>query len=698
MVRKEEILARTSNGLDVFRHYLPVKWRVGRNFLNPLYEDSKASCNVYYDRRSGTYRMKDFGNGDFSGDCFFIVAKIKGLDCKNAADFVEILETIDRELCLGISEDVPPETVRERQAAMRVVPVAEGNGTAGTAKRDGTDERAAEPEHKPRPYRTVQQPFTEKELEYWAGYGITEAVLNRYGVQSLKEYRSETKDGKEFGFTSTVIEPMFGYAGKWGVKVYRPKSEVRFVYGGHTGDNYCFGLEELPPKGDTLFLTGGEKDVLTLAAHGFHAICFNSETSVIPAKIIRKLVYRFKHIVLLYDVDKIGLESSEKHRQQLTEYGVKRLVLPLTGEKTDKDVSDYFKAGRTRDEFMKLFLKMLDSLYGDTMAVLKSCEIDYDHPPQQAVAIVTAGDVPLGSEENILCITGGEGTGKSNYTAALVAGAIQEKETNADLLGVRVEPNRKGRAVLLYDTEQSEQQLYKNTGRLLRRAGQEKMPPYLHVYCLTGMSRSERLTAIMQSMDKYHYLHGGIHLVVIDGVADLIRCANDEGESVALVDEIYRLAGIYRTCIAAVVHFVPNGLKLRGHLGSELQRKSAAILSIEKDDNPEISVVKALKVRDGSPLDIPLMQFRWDRQAGMPVYVGEKPREEKEKRKEKELAEMAREAFARQEKYSYIELCELIQEMLEVKERTAKGYIRYMREKEIIEKEGDHYVHGQRRV
>ena len=695
MVRKEEILARTSNGLDVFRHYLPVKWRVGRNFLNPLYEDSKASCNVYYDRRSGTYKMKDFGNGDFSGDCFFLVAKIKGLDCRNAADFVEVLETIDRELCLGIGEDVPPETVRERRAAMRVVPVEEGNGTAEPT---GTEERATEPEHKPRPYRTVQQPFTENELEYWAGYGITEAVLNRYGVQSLKEYRSETKDGKAFGFTSTPAEPMFGYAGKWGVKVYRPKSEVRFVYGGHTGDNYCFGLEELPPKGDTLFLTGGEKDVLTLAAHGFHAICFNSETSVIPTKIIRKLVYRFKHIVLLYDVDKTGLESSEKHRQQLTEYGVKRLVLPLTGEKTDKDVSDYFKAGRTREEFVKLFLKLLDSLYGDTMAVLKSCEIDYDHPPLAAVSIITAGDVPLGTEENILCITGGEGTGKSNYTAALVAGAIQEKETDTDLLGVRVEPNRKRRAVLLYDTEQSEQQLYKNTGRLLRRAGRERMPEFLHVYCLTGMSRSERLTAIMQSMDKYHYLHGGIHLVVIDGVADLIRCANDEGESVALIDEIYRLAGIYRTCIAAVVHFVPNGLKLRGHLGSELQRKSAAILSIEKDENPEISVVKALKVRDGSPLDIPLMQFRWDKQAGMPVYVGEKPRAEKEKRKEKELAEMAREAFTRQEKYGYIELCELIQEMLEVKERTAKGYIRYMREKEIIEKEGDCYVHRPGRV
>lgn len=694
MVRKEEILARTSNGLDVFRHYLPVKWRVGRNFLNPLYADSKASCNVYYDRRSGTYKMKDFGNGDFSGDCFFLVAKLKGLDCKNAADFVEVLETIDRELCLGINENVPPQAVRERQAAMRTIPAEEGNGKAEPTATEEQTER----ERKPKPYRTVQQPFTEKELAYWREYGITEELLNRYGAVSLKEYRSETAEGKAFGFTSTPAEPMFGYAGKWGVKVYRPQSEIRFVYGGHTGENYCFGLEQLPPKGDTLFLTGGEKDVLTLAAHGFHAVCFNSETSTIPTKIIRKLVYRFKHIVLLYDVDKTGLESSEKHRQQLTEYGVKRLLLPLTGEKTDKDVSDYFKAGHTREEFMKLFLKLLEKLYGDTMAVLKSCEIDYDRPPLAAVSIITAGDVPLGTQENILCITGGEGTGKSNYTAALVAGAIEEKETDADLLGVRVEPNRKGRAVLLYDTEQSEQQLYKNTGRLLKRAGREKMPEFLHVYCLTGMSRGERLTAIVQSMDKYHYLHGGIHLVVIDGVADLIRCANDEGESVALIDEIYRLAGIYRTCIAAVVHFVPNGLKLRGHLGSELQRKSAAILSIEKDENPEISVVKALKVRDGSPLDVPLMQFKWDKQAGMPVYVGEKPRAEKEKRKERELAEMAREAFTRQEKYGYIELCELIQETLEVKERTAKGYIRYMREKEIIEKEGDYYVHRPGRI
>ena len=37
------------------------------------------------------------------------------------------------------------------------------------------------------------------------------------------------------------------------------------------------------------------------------------------------------------------------------------------------------------------------------------------------------------------------------------------------------------------------------------------MPEYLKAYCLTGMSRKERLQAIIQSMDKFHYQFRGIH-------------------------------------------------------------------------------------------------------------------------------------------------------------------------------------------
>lgn len=668
MLRKDEILERTNNGLNVFRHYISVPWRVGRNFLNPLYEDSKASCNIYFDRKSGTYKMKDFGNDSFSGDCFFLAGHLNGLDCSNTSDFVEILQIIDRDLSLGLSDHMD---YKQMPHSKSIKPI----------------ETMPVPDRKSKPYSFKEQPFLEQEQAYWRQFGITPEILSHYRVCSLREYQSETVEGKPFCLVSSGSEPIFGYKNKRFIKLYRPFSQIRFMYGGTLGDNYCFGLEQLPAKGDTVFITGGEKDVMSLSARGLHAICFNSETVNIPTNIIYKLTFRFKHIVLLYDTDKTGMESSRKHEKQLSVYGVKRLILPLSGSKEEKDISDYFRLGNSHTDFMKLFLELLDTLYSDTMTMLKSCEIDFDNPPVKSQEIISAGDVPLGTQGNLFCITGGEGTGKSNYIAALVAGSICPVNIKIDTLGITISENVKHKAVLLYDTEQSEVQLFKNVTNLLKRAKQKEKPSEFKAFCLTAMSRKERLQAIVQSMDKFHYEYGGIQLVVIDGIADLIRCANDEAESVAIIDELYRLAGIYKTCIVTVLHFVPSGLKLRGHLGSELQRKAASILSIEKDENPSVSVVKALKVRDGSPLDVPLMQFAWDKNEGMHLYIGEKPREEKEKRKEKELENLSRDVFTQHSFITYIDLCEQIQQILDVSERTAKSYIKFMRNKEIIVKD-----------
>ena len=143
-------------------------------------------------------------------------------------------------------------------------------------------------------------------------------------------------------------------------------------------------------------------------------------------------------------------------------------------------------------------------------------------------------------------------------------------------------------------------------------------------------------------MDKFHTNTGASIWWSVDGIADLIRCANDEAESIAVVEELYRLAGIYNTCIVTVLHFIPNGLELRGHLGSELQRKAAAILSIEKDTKPAVSVVKALKVRDGSPLDVPAHAIRMGQGEGDARLSGRETEEEKDRRKEEELVAVAR--------------------------------------------------------
>lgn len=661
----------TDRGLSVFRHYLPVPFRIGKKFLNPLYKDTKASCNVYYDRRHSVYKMKDFGNEEYSGDCFELVGTMTGLSCRNAKDFVEIMRIIDHDLHLGLADGY--ENCVDTSSVQVVCPP--------------TPEQVIK---KIRPYNIVPRAFNETDRIFWSKSRITEHTLNKYNVRPLHSFSSVNQEGKSYTLTETAQEPMYGYVGDKYIKIYRPRSEMRFLYAGDLGDNYCFGLDQLSAKGDLLFITGGEKDVMSLAANGFHAICFNSETTVIPTSVLMLLSYRFKHIVLLYDMDKTGLEVSAKRQEELKPFALKRLLLPLSGTKEEKDVTDYFALGHTHDDLLKLFLNHLDSLYKEDMSALKSCELDFNNPPPVAQMIVSVNDVPLGTQGNLLCITGGEGTGKSNYVAALIAGAVKpENAEGIDTLGVSIEGNPKGKAVLFYDTEQSEVQLYKNVSTLLRRCGRDTMTEWFKAYCLTGMSRKERLKSIVLSMDKFHYQYGGIHLVVIDGIADLIRCANDEAESIAVVEELYRLAGIYNTCIVTVLHFIPNGLKLRGHLGSELQRKAAAILSIEKDTKPAVSVVKALKVRDGSPLDVPLMQFAWDKKKAMHAYLGEKPKEEKDRRKEEELVAVARELFSRKRFIGYMELSEELQAAFEVKERTAKSYIRFMREKEIIVKSPD---------
>lgn len=670
-MNKEDILQATDRGLSVFRHYLPVPFRIGKKFLNPLYKDTKASCNVYYDRRHSVYKMKDFGNEEYSGDCFELVGTMTGLSCRNAKDFVEIMRIIDHDLHLGLADGY--ENCVDTSSVQVVCPP--------------TPEQVIK---KIRPYNIVPRAFNETDRIFWSKSRITEHTLNKYNVRPLHSFSSVNQEGKSYTLTETAQEPIYGYVGDKYIKIYRPRSEMRFLYAGDLGDNYCFGLDQLSAKGDLLFITGGEKDVMSLAANGFHAICFNSETTVIPTSVLMLLSYRFKHIVLLYDMDKTGLEVSAKRQEELKPFALKRLLLPLSGTKEEKDVTDYFALGHTHDDLLKLFLNHLDSLYKEDMSALKSCELDFNNPPPVAQMIVSVNDVPLGTQGNLLCITGGEGTGKSNYVAALIAGAVKpENAEGIDTLGVSIEGNPKGKAVLFYDTEQSDVQLYKNVSTLLRRCGRDTMPEWFKAYCLTGMSRKERLKSIVLSMDKFHYQYGGIHLVVIDGIADLIRCANDEAESIAVVEELYRLAGIYNTCIVTVLHFIPNGLKLRGHLGSELQRKAAAILSIEKDTKPAVSVVKALKVRDGSPLDVPLMQFAWDKGKAMHAYLGEKPKEEKDRRKEEELVAVARELFSRKRFIGYMELSEELQAAFDVKERTAKSYIRFMREKEIIVKSPD---------
>ncbi len=672
---KEEILRNTRNGYDVFSHYIGISLVApNKAFRNPFYHDTRASCYVYADKETGIFKIKDFGDPEYCGDCFYLVGKLKRLSCDDKHEFVAILQAINTDLNLNLDDNFSKTERIVKQSEGKVI-----RATSMPSVHDGFDTA------KNSAPMTIRA-FTPRELAFWAQYGITPDVLSRYHVVAVQQYRGTGKSGKAYELNASSEAPIFGYQGKRFTKLYLPNSSMRFLYTGEVTENYVFGLEQLPLRGDILFITGGEKDVLSLASHGFHAICFNSETANIPKNLLRSLGYRFRHVVLLYDTDKTGTEAMIKLVKEHREHNLRMLKLPLPGTKTSKDISDFFRLGHRAEDLMMIFREMLDQIYEDTIATMSICEIDFDRPPDEPDPLLTINSVTIGSPGNIVCVTGSEGSGKTNYLGGIISGAIKPDGIEIDTLGAAVRENIHEFAVLLFDTEQSEYQLYKNLTYITRRSSLEKPPAWFRAYCLVGISRSERINMILESMDRFYYQYGGIHLVIIDGIADLLSGVNDEESSVHLIEELFRMAAIYNTLIVCVVHLAPSGLKLRGHLGSEVQRKAAGILLIEREEDQNVSVVKALKVRDGSPLDVPMTQFGWSKTEGRHVYLGERSKEDSQQRKISDLKTAAVEIFKGSATVHTKQLQAALMEAFAVRDRTARSYIVSMLEHKIIEK------------
>ena len=113
-----------------------------------------------------------------------------------------------------------------------------------------------------------------------------------------------------------------------------------------------------------------------------------------------------------------------------------------------------------------------------------------------------------------------------------------------------------------------------------------------------------------------------------------------------------------------------------------MQRKAAGILLIEKELDQNASVVKALKVREGSPLEVPIVRFGWSNAEGRHVYLGEVDKESAHTSRINDL----RETFRGRVHVNNRELRQILQDTFAVQERTARTYVKIMLDAEIIEK------------
>lgn len=264
---------------------------------------------------------------------------------------------------------------------------------------------------------------------------------------------------------------------------------------------------------------------------------------------------------------------------------------------------------------------------------------NWDKPIPKPPAILSIQGGTISTAGNITVITGPSKSGKTGVLNAIKAGCMVSKSMNVDTLGIEVNENKEGKALIYLDTEQSKYNFDRNYRRVVERAGLSRPPKWFEAYWLRGLMPRELLDATKLIAEHCADRHGGVHMFVVDGIGDYVLSVNDDTESNRIVEEFAILAEEHNAPVVTVLHFNPGTMKERGHIGSQLQRKAESILKINKDE-AGISTIGYKELRNAGSLEE--MQFQWCDQRKMHTLMGNKPKPlSREQKKTQDLRDMA---------------------------------------------------------
>lgn len=301
---KEFLLSKNSEE-TYMSTYLRVPVKRGL-FCSPLRKDNKPTCSFCHSKK-GELMYHDFGTG-FHENFVGVVMEIHKCSYQEALNI--------------IAEDFGYISKAEDRPAVKI--------KVSNVKLEEKTETLIQIKPKA---------FSEQELKWWKGFGVTEKTLKKYKVFSCD---SIFLNGDYFSSSSPRI-PIYGYyCGKkngqelW--RIYFPsKRSFRFL--SNVGKSYIQGAKQLPKTGDVLLITKSQKDVMLAYELGIPAIAPCSEVLFLSNKQIQHLKKRFKTIVVCYDTDITGIHNLKQIKVKYPDlhtffiprkYGV-------------KDISDFFK-------------------------------------------------------------------------------------------------------------------------------------------------------------------------------------------------------------------------------------------------------------------------------------------------------------------------------------------------------------------
>jgi hypothetical protein len=301
-INEEEILKRTTE-YDIYAHYLPYKFEIGRIMSSPFREDVHPSFGIFKHDKTGALLFKDHATGDI-GNCFKFVSLL--FDLK----YSETLDKIWNEI-------VTNNVISEQGIVIR--DYYKNKKTIVSVKRKN---------------------FTKTDDDYWGQYYLSRDILKKYNVFPIKTFWVGDYISK---FTYTEKSPMYAYKIFNSFKVYRPYTEhKKDKWRSGCGQYDIQGWEQLPEQGDILVITKSLKDVMVLSLFGIPSIAPHGENTLVPQKVVNEAKKRFKRLIMLYDYDDGGLAGVKKMQK---EYDIPYTFIPkhyleIYGV---KDISDHIK-------------------------------------------------------------------------------------------------------------------------------------------------------------------------------------------------------------------------------------------------------------------------------------------------------------------------------------------------------------------
>ena len=281
---------------DIYAKYIG-QFKVGMIYNSPFRKDKNPSFGIYYSKRTKQLLFKDHGTGECGNVIKFVslfTGKTEYSDI--LSDIVDKLNITNNTKLVSSKQYIPPtETV----------------------------------------IGVVRQEFTDVDINYWKQFNISINTLKKFNVNSIKYYLC---NGIVKG-TYKRENPMYAYKVYNNFKIYRPLADKYTKWRNNLTDYDIQGYEQLPQKGDILFITKSMKDVMCLHEMGYPAVSPSSESTFLPKDVLEQLKTRFKRIIILFDRDTAGVKRSRKLSR---ETGLEAIF--INKKFKAKDVSDAVKA------------------------------------------------------------------------------------------------------------------------------------------------------------------------------------------------------------------------------------------------------------------------------------------------------------------------------------------------------------------